>query len=580
MAEIYSSTSGNYINYLEQRQTDKIKDVIKHASTEQNAVTMAGTRELSNKIHKMQTGIQTSINENTYAVVASSAILNETFRQGFDSVNNTLDLGFAGVSSAIGTMGASMTAGFSNLASSINNLAETICDRLDQIHNAVNNPLVTASRELYRLGIKNAENQFYKEALENITAAIEKNKTDYISWGTLGKLYLFGMSDFSNVVDIPKAAEAFTNVCKYITPDINDSSDAKALASEYYFYLGYANYILSNEARLENNANAVSTYLEASAAANKKSYVLSDNMLESLYNQARAFSLLGQKDNAIACLEEIIRKDNLYSIKVMGDADFAAMQSDVVALIEKLRDELYAKLQEMIRIVHEEYCIFNGEFANELTTKLNVAKSINATSPYLDVNKVFMDLNPLMNKLNLGDIPYDNTLCSVSFKPNENKNDAYHSEVYKNILILCKKNFHTIIRCSSNTDINYMQEYGFSGIKIPDSVEERDDSFWGYKFKVSEYGKKGQISLEYCDLAEYDKSKEPLKNYSEVANSISANRNSKILTFIGTIFTFMAGCTILDNIPGVISSIKTSVKAHPVPSIVLGIIVLIYWQEN
>ena len=77
-------------------------------------------------------------------------------------------------------------------------------------------------------------------------------------------------------------------------------------------------------------------------------------------------------------------------------------------------------------------------------------------------------------------------------------------------------------------------------------------------------------------LAEYDKSKELLKNYSEVANSISANRNSKILTFIGTIFTFMAGCTILDNIPGVISSIKTSVKAHPVPSIVLGIIVLIF----
>lgn len=81
-------------------------------------------------------------------------------------------------------------------------------------------------------------------------------------------------------------------------------------------------------------------------------------------------------------------------------------------------------------------------------------------------------------------------------------------------------------------------------------------------------------------FAEYDKSKELLKNYSEVANSISANRNSKILTFIGTIFTFMAGCTILDNIPGVISSIKTSVKVHPVPSIVLGIIVLIYWQEN
>ncbi|MCM1236838.1 MAG: hypothetical protein NC489_42725 [Ruminococcus flavefaciens] len=40
-------------------------------------------------------------------------------------------------------------------------------------------------------------------------------------------------------------------------------------------------------------------------------------------------------------------------------------------------------------------------------------------------------------------------------------------------------------------------------------------------------------------FAEYEKFKELRKNYAEVANSICANKNSKILNFIGIIFTLI-----------------------------------------
>ena len=53
--------------------------------------------------------------------------------------------------------------------------------------------------------------KFYEEALEDIKSAIEKNQTDYISWGLMGKLYLFGISEFSNVVDV----SAFRYVLPY-----------------------------------------------------------------------------------------------------------------------------------------------------------------------------------------------------------------------------------------------------------------------------------------------------------------------------------------------------------------------------
>ena len=80
-------------------------------------------------------------------------------------------------------------------------------------------------------------------------------------------------------------------------------------------------------------------------------------------------------------------------------------------------------------------------------------------------------------------------------------------------------------------------------------------------------------------LAEYDKSKEVLRNYAEVATAISTSRSSKVLAFIGTAFTFMTVCDKLDNVPGVIASmkkIKETIFAHPVPTAVLAIIVLMF----
>ena len=80
-------------------------------------------------------------------------------------------------------------------------------------------------------------------------------------------------------------------------------------------------------------------------------------------------------------------------------------------------------------------------------------------------------------------------------------------------------------------------------------------------------------------LAEYDKSKEVLRNYAEVATAISTSRSSKVLAFIGTVFTFMTVCDKLDIVPGVIASmkkIKETIFAHPVPTAVLILIIVIF----
>ena len=445
MSEMYSSSSGSYSNYLAQRQTDEIKKTIEKESNQQKFMYALGTgatiysiNQVGDKvdavnasIQRMSTGIQTSLNQNTYAIAASSLLLSETFNKGFDTINNTLDLGFAGVQNSLGSMSASMTAGFDRLQKSMDYWGNEICEKLDAIHDIVNNPLLTASRELFRRATSNASKQFYEEALEDIKGAVEKNKTDYISWGLMGKIYLFGVSEFSNVVDVPKALEAFTNACKYISPDVDESDEAKKMAAEFYFYAGYANYILSNESRLENKTDDVTKYLQASATANAKSFALSDTMLEAAYNQARALVLSEQKDKAFLILEKIIRIDGLYSIKALGDADFKNVESNIVEIIKKLRDECQSKAKDFINDFQNNYVLIGGHYCEQIKGLIEKCEElINSDSPYLDVRTVYEAFHNEFENIKNNKHPMDLLVYENKFVKNNSDNTIIKDEAY------------------------------------------------------------------------------------------------------------------------------------------------------
>ena len=510
MSEIYNSSSGSYNSYLMQRQTDEITNQIKASDRHQLIATAVSTVHLSNRIdavndsiQRMHTGLQTSINQNTYAIVASTAMLKNTFEEGFDSINNTLDLGFAGVSSQIGQMTASMTAGFSNLSNDIAYWGEKICEKLDAIHDIVENPLLTASRELYRRAEKNAKKKFFEEALEDIKGAVEKNKTDYISWGLMGKIYLFGMSDFSNVVDVSKAIEAFTNACKYVTPDIDETEEAKKIASEFYFYLGFANYVLANEKKLEGKTNEFKTYLEASIKANSKSYVLSDEMLEALYNKARAHSLLGQTSDALECIETIINADVLYSIKVVADSDFKGMESDIKNLITKHRDDLYIELNSLVNDILEKYYFYDTEYAKDKKNKLEKAKNLDSNSPYLDLYFTYIEIKLFYDDLINDRTPFDLVADSIIFgTKEEGACYIFYSKIYNGYLIPSSA-FR--ITC----DYYYLQPYTedvpgsldslYHKFGFKEILNQKGASLAGYAYKSYEYGK-GKIVLENSNL--------------------------------------------------------------------------------
>ena len=506
MSQIYSSSSGSYSNYLAQRQNDEVAKAI-NLQTAMNISAAAHMETgIRHEMRQMSTGIQTSINKNTYAVVASANMLQSTFQNGFDSINNTLDLGFAGVSMEIGCMSASMSAGLSMLSEKMEKWGTEICDKLDKIHDIVNNPLLTASRELYRRAVTNTSKKFYEEALEDIKGAIENNKTDYISWGLMGKLYLFGMSEFSDVVDVQKSLEAFTNACKYITPDIEESEDAKKLASEYYFYLGYADYVLANESSLAGNLNEKTSYLKSSIKANEKSYSFSNDMLEALYNKARAYCLLDQTSDALDCLEIILKKDAIYAIKVLGDDDFNKIEMEIVDLITELRDELFQSYSTKITTLLNDYYYFNTEYAQE-TKKILEVNNLDSTAAYLEVflasnavEKIYRDIVNKKTPLDLeaATLIFGSEQCGVC--------NQFFSKIYNEILLPTHFDREPAItnwHFSRTDESEFKNEYGLCEISNPNEYQINDETVAGYRFKSYEYGD-GEIKLEYSDLEDVD----------------------------------------------------------------------------
>ena len=295
----------------------------------------------TNAIQDMAFGIRSDIRESTYALVASQTMLAQSFQHGFSAVNNTLNLGFGMVGNRVDAM------------------SDRICSKLDEIHDILNNPRLTASRELYRNAFASYEKGFYEEALDDCTAAVEKNKTDFISWYLLGHIYLFGAGKFSNVIDIDKAEEAFFNASKYIDPDIGHSEEANTLASEIYYYLGYSRLIKSNDLLVENKNTDSVKKLEEAEKASREASRLSNKNLPALYEQAKELHFLGKDDEALNLLEHLIRADKNYALRASNDKNFQSLWPKIDELITRLRDEVAFDISRQCNMIR---AVWNKEF--------------------------------------------------------------------------------------------------------------------------------------------------------------------------------------------------------------------------
>jgi len=333
--------------------------------------------EIDNSMIRMQTGIQTTINKQTSEIIASNDFLAQTYQQGFNRMNNTLDIGFSGISNQLGQMGAAFSCGLDRISDTLKGISKEICDKLDAIHDIINNPLLTQSRELFRRSILNYNKGFFEEALEDIRAALDKYKTDSMSWFLMGKLLAFGTGEFSNVINLEDAINAFTQAAKYNSPNIMASKKARLLSAEIYFYLGTAQYSQSNELYRTMKEEEAIEMLAKALKSFEQSFQYSDKMHESLFNSARCKVLQDKKQNAINDLEKLVLFDRNYCIKILNDSDFHNISDEFIDLVNKLKHDVFIKEAEP---KYKKILNFNMEL-----DKLKMPDKFTEELPYFDI---------------------------------------------------------------------------------------------------------------------------------------------------------------------------------------------------
>lgn len=345
------------------RGSSSYETAVKNRLNELERSGVKNTAAMLTGLQDMEYGIRGEIRESTCAIIASQSILAESFKDSFDSVNNTLNIGFEMVA-----------AGMGQLADSINAMSEAICNKLDEIHDIVNNPLLTASRELFRRASANFEKGYFEEALEDCKAAVEKNKTDYISWYLLGQIYLFGAGKFSNVIDLHKAEDAFLNAAKYIDADLGKSKEADELGSQIYYHLGYTRLLLSNDLLVEEKTDESNKKLEEAQKASKNSSRLNAKNLKALYDDAKELHFLGKDKEAIETLKNAIRLEKNFALISANDKNFESIWPDIEKAVLELRDELVQKCREKLRNIETKFAESIAESRSEYEKKIENIK--------------------------------------------------------------------------------------------------------------------------------------------------------------------------------------------------------------
>ncbi len=325
----------------------------------------AYVRDITGNIKKSGEATRHEISSQTREIVASNERLSQEFGAGFDAVNGTLDIGFSRVESALGDVEASIESlhsGFNyNMGLVLeqlqiqNQLSFGILKRLDAIHKTLENPELTKAREFYNRGCERLSKGLLDKALESLLKSEEINDTDFFTEFQIGKLYLYGINEDDNVIDLEKAEQHLRNAIRYGKAEVSFLSEFKRWTGEALLHASISCYVQANDQLIyENKAKAKEFISEAFKLA-KQSCEIYPSLSESQFHLAKYSALLGDNETSIKSLEKVIRTDVNYCLKIEFDRDFDDMRPQVFGLFERLRMNMSETVRRRLQESTQKY---------------------------------------------------------------------------------------------------------------------------------------------------------------------------------------------------------------------------------
>ena len=271
-------------------------------------------------------------------------------RLGMEKVSTQLATGFSSVSSqldkislGIEDISVVLEKGLDNLSMQFTwGISELIWrteesnDLFRQIHETLNRPLETESRELKNRGITSYNRGWYDEALIDLLEAEKKSRVDFIVDHYIGNIYLFS----EDHLDYTKAIEYYRKAAKYAEPESNYHAILALI------HLGLAHYLLAKNGDLSSFKQS-SLCLEKAISIAKKNYLLS-SIPELLYQHAQYSALAGEHKTALALVSSLLADHPTYLLKIIAEEDFLVIKHDVIGIVNSIHADLKTKIEEFI----------------------------------------------------------------------------------------------------------------------------------------------------------------------------------------------------------------------------------------
>jgi len=348
--------------------SDRVQNVSNNVKTGFSEVS-GRLQDVSDRVQDVSNNVKTGFSElsrQVGQVGVGIAVIQGQLQTGFKEVTGQMQAGFSAVSRQIGYMHSDMCMGFASLNSAVQASSKAICEKLDAINDILSNRFLYQARELYNRASLNYDKKFFEEVLEDLLKAIEYNKTDYISWFLLGKTYLFGLGEFSDVVDLDKSIEALKTAAKYIKPDAKTHGEAKVMAAEIWYYLGLARQARANDALHRKNTAEWESYLKEARDSFGQSYDYSEEELESRYLLAQCKALLHDVQGALQVLEPIMLKAPKYCMKIGLDTNFDGIRGELREFFARLKKTVFPEAKACFGEIQRFKAQFQFPYSPEL----------------------------------------------------------------------------------------------------------------------------------------------------------------------------------------------------------------------
>jgi len=308
-----------------------------------------------------------AISEQTQTIVASREALSKKFADGFDAINVTLESGFGRLENVINGVGGSMDAlrasfdyGVALLVEQFqvqNQHMQHLLQQMDAVHHTLENPVTTQAREFYRIGCDRLSKGLIDKALEAFQESAKKDDANFMTQLLIGKLYLYGVNEESNIIDLTKAEQHLRAAARFAKAEARLLPEATRYAGEAFLHASIASYARANDKVIEGHTGDAQQLLQNSLDLASQATQTYPQLSESFYHQAKFAALLGDGKTATESLQRAIELDEAYCLKADSDIDFRFVLSDVNQLFHGLRnkssDEVREKLEQCEALLTE-----------------------------------------------------------------------------------------------------------------------------------------------------------------------------------------------------------------------------------